>query len=83
MPSLIYLPDMAELEEVRRDVDCSSLGEALDDEYFAKVEEQIHKYQSGESTALNSLYSLLQPPEQRKKFIDFIERVKQKMGSRE
>lgn len=74
---------MAELEEVRRDVGCSSLREALDDEYFAKVEEQIRKYESGKSTALNSLYSLLQPPEQRKKFIDFIERVKQKMGSRE
>jgi hypothetical protein len=79
----IYIPDMAELEEVRRDVGCSSLGEALDDEYFGKVEEQIHKYESGESTALNSLYSLLQPPEKRRKFIEFIERMKQKMGSRE
>lgn len=74
---------MAELQEIRRDVEGTSLGEALDDEYFAKVEKQIREYGKGESTALNSLYSLLQPPEQRKRFIDFVERVKRKMASRE
>lgn len=83
MPWTIYLPDVAELQEIRRDVEGTSLSEALDDEYFAKVEEQIREYEKGESTALNSLYSLLQPPEQRKRFIDFMERVKRKMGSRE
>ncbi len=83
MPWTIYLPDMAELQEVRRDVEGTSLGEALDKEYFAKVEEQICKYEKGESTALNSLYPLLQPPEQRIRFINFVERVKKKMGSRE
>lgn len=83
MPWSIYLPDLAELQEVRRDVERSSLREALDKEYFAKVEGQICAYEKGESTALNSLYSLLQPPEQRRRFIEFVERVKQKMSSRE
>ncbi len=83
MPSLIYLPDMAELQEVRSDVERSGLREALDDDYFARVKRQIREYESGESTALNSLYSLLQSPDKRQKFIEFIERVKQKMNRRE
>ncbi len=65
------------------DVDHSNLSEALGEDFFAKTAEQIRRYQNNESNELNSLYSLLQPPEQRKKFIAFVESMKMKMSSRE
>lgn len=83
MSLTIYLPDMAEFQEVRQDVERSSLGEALGDDFFSKIAEQIRRFENDESNELNSLYSLLQPPEQRKKFIEFVESIKPKIGPRE
>lgn len=74
---------MAELQEIRKDIASSSLTEAFDEEFFARIERQIHRFESGESNEIHSVYSLLQPPEQRKKLIEFAELVRPKMDSRE
>ena len=75
-----FEPSAVEVAKVQREIEGTLLTEVFTTSFFASVLGQAKAYETGKPTELSNAYSILQPPEQRAKLLEFLSLMKPKMS---
>ncbi len=76
-----YEPSAVEVGQIQREIEGTLLAEIFTMPFFASVMGQARAYEAGKPTEISNAYSVLQPPEQRAKLLEFISLMKPKMSN--
>lgn len=75
-----FEPSVAEVEKIQKEIEGTLLAEMFPASFFASVKGQARAYEAQLLTDISNAYSILQPPEQRAKVLEFAVLMKAKMS---
>jgi len=76
-----FKPSVAEVEKIQKEIEGTLLAEIFPTSFFASVKGQAKAYEAKLSRDISDAYSILQPPEQRTKLLEFLTLMKPKMSA--
>lgn len=75
-----FEPTVTEVEQIQGEIGGTILAEVYTAPFFSSVKGQAKAYESDNSVELSNAYSILQPPGQRTKLMEFLTLMKPKMA---